>query len=243
MRNYLNIIIFTPDDLEIIKGSPNIRRNLLNIQLSQISQEYLKSINEYNKILKTRNEYLKIIFSNSIADKTYLDIITDKLIEKAIIIYQSRKRYIDCINLEIDDYFHKIYGEKGLKVSYIPNISLDDFEYETIRKRLNAGWSLEEIINTPVKEYNKYYLPCNNSTKLLKEHCKNNNYNYNSIVSYINKYNLQPHEALAKWLKMKNNVNIAQIAKELGVSRQAIHQRLQRGQSLEQIMISLSKKV
>ncbi len=134
--SYLNIIIFTPDDLEIIKGSPNIRRNLLNIQLSQISQEYLKSINEYNKILKTRNEYLKIIFSNSIADNTYLDIITDKLIEKAIIIYQSRKRYIDCINLELDDYFHKIYGEKGLKVLYVPNISFDDFEYETIRKKL-----------------------------------------------------------------------------------------------------------
>ena len=134
--SYLNIIIFTPDDLEIIKGAPNIRRNLLNIQLSQISQEYLKSINEYNKILKTRNEYLKIIFSNSIADNTYLDIITDKLIEKAIIIYQSRKRYIDCINLEIDDYFYKIYGEKGLKISYIPNITFDDFEYETIRKKL-----------------------------------------------------------------------------------------------------------
>jgi DNA replication and repair protein RecF len=37
----LNVIIFTPDDLEIIKGSPSIRRNLLNIQLSQISKQYL----------------------------------------------------------------------------------------------------------------------------------------------------------------------------------------------------------
>ena len=60
--SYLNVIIFTPDDLEIIKGSPNVRRNLLNIQLSQISKEYLKYYNEYNKLLKTRNEYLKILF-------------------------------------------------------------------------------------------------------------------------------------------------------------------------------------
>ena len=36
--SYLNVIIFTPDDLEIIKGSPNVRRNLLNIQLSQLSK-------------------------------------------------------------------------------------------------------------------------------------------------------------------------------------------------------------
>ena len=87
----LNVIVFTPDDLDIIKGSPNIRRNLLNIQLSQISKVYLNTYNEYNKILKTRNEYLKILFSSSIADKKYLDVITDRLIEKAIIIYQKRK--------------------------------------------------------------------------------------------------------------------------------------------------------
>ena len=72
--SYLNIIVFTPDDLEIVKGSPNVRRNLLNIQLSQLSKEYLKNYNEYNKLLKTRNEYLKILFNNSIADTNYLDI-------------------------------------------------------------------------------------------------------------------------------------------------------------------------
>ena len=46
----LNVIVFTPDDLEIVKGSPNIRRNLLNIQLSQISKKYLNTYNEYNKL-------------------------------------------------------------------------------------------------------------------------------------------------------------------------------------------------
>ena len=35
---------------------------------------------EYNKLLKTRNEYLKVLFNNNIADKTYLDIITDNVI-------------------------------------------------------------------------------------------------------------------------------------------------------------------
>ena len=54
----LNIIVFSPDDLEIIKGSPSVRRNLLNIQLSQISKVYLNVYNEYNKLLRTRNEYL-----------------------------------------------------------------------------------------------------------------------------------------------------------------------------------------
>ena len=139
VANYISnliVIVFTPDDLEIIKGSPNIRRNLLNIQLSQLSKEYLNVYNEYNKLLKTRNEYLKILFNNSIADTNYMDIITEKLIEKAIVIYQKRKEYIDFINLNINKYFEDISGDKNISVKYVPNIEFGDFEYETIRKKL-----------------------------------------------------------------------------------------------------------
>ena len=134
--SHLNVIIFTPDDLEIIKGSPNVRRNLLNIQLSQISKDYLKYYNEYNKLLKTRNEYLKILFNNSIADATYLDIITDKLIEKAILIYQKRKEYIEYINLNINKYYKKIGNDEGLIIKYIPNINIEEYDSESIRKKL-----------------------------------------------------------------------------------------------------------
>ena len=132
----LNIIVFSPDDLEIIKGSPNVRRNLLNIQLSQISKIYLNIYNEYNKLLRTRNEYLKVLFQNSIADSSYLDIITDKLIEKATFIYQKRKEYLDLINESINTYYKDINGEVGLLVRYEPNIEFSDYDGETIRKTL-----------------------------------------------------------------------------------------------------------
>ena len=142
----LNVIVFTPDDLEIVKGSPNIRRNLLNIQLSQISKKYLNTYNEYNKLLKTRNEYLKILFNNSIADKNYLDIITDKLIEKAIIIYQQRKEYLDLINSSIDNYYKYISDDSGLEVVYVTNVEINNYETDSIRKLLKNKFS---------KNYNK----------------------------------------------------------------------------------------
>ena len=120
--SYLNVIIFTPDDLEIVKGSPSVRRNLLNIELSQISKQYIKYYNEYNKLLKTRNEYLKVLFNNNIADENYLDIITDKLIEKAVFIYQKRKEYLDLVNKNIDEYYNFISGDSGLRIKYVHNI-------------------------------------------------------------------------------------------------------------------------
>ena len=132
----LNVIVFSPDDLEIIKGSPNVRRNLLNIQLSQISKVYLNIYNEYNKLLRTRNEYLKVLFQNSIVDSNYLDIITNKLIEKAIVIYQKRRQYIDLINNNINSYYNDISGENGIVVKYEPNIEFESFESEEIRKTL-----------------------------------------------------------------------------------------------------------
>lgn len=139
IKNF-HVVIFTPDDLEIIKGSPNIRRNLLNLELSQISQKYLATSNEYNKILKTRNEYLKILFSNHIADKTYLDILTEKLIEKAVYIYQERKKYLEKIDQNIDSIFLNITKESSLQLKYVPNIEIESFEEEQLKEQLRKSF-------------------------------------------------------------------------------------------------------
>ena len=132
----LNVIVFTPDDIEIIKGSPSIRRNFLNLEISQLSKEYLNIYNEYNKILKTRNEYLKIMITNALADKHYLDIITDKLIEKAVIIYQYRRKYIDNVNKNIRKIFFDISHSDGLYILYEPNINFENYESSFITQRL-----------------------------------------------------------------------------------------------------------
>ena len=65
-----------------------------------------------------------------------MDIITDKLVEKAVIIYQKRREYVDLINMNIDKYYKDIAEVSGLKVIYIPNIEIDNYESEEIRKRL-----------------------------------------------------------------------------------------------------------
>ena len=134
----LNIISFTPDDLEIIKSSPSVRRNILNIQLSQLSKKYLNTYNEYNKLLKVRNEYLKILLTNSIADKKYLEVITDKLIEKAIVIYQERKEYIDSINEYMSLIYQDITGCEGLFLEYIPNVAISDYSVDALREVLHT---------------------------------------------------------------------------------------------------------
>ena len=136
----LNVILFTPDDLEIIKGSPSIRRNLLNIEISQISNRYITVLNEYNKILKTRNEYLKMLYVNHFSDKKYLDIITEKLIEKAVDIYKERKYFIDAINKNIEKIYYEITGIHNLRIKYINNCDIEDYNDDKIKEILNKKY-------------------------------------------------------------------------------------------------------
>ena len=133
----LNVIIFTPVDIDIVKSSPNIRRNLLNLELSQISNSYLNMYNEYNKLLKIRNEYLKkLSYNYTYSDKLYFDIITDKLIERAVPIYMKRLKFIDLINEKINFYFSKIMNDGNLNIKYVSNILLDSNDDEVISNNL-----------------------------------------------------------------------------------------------------------
>lgn len=117
----MNVIMFTPDDLDIVKKSPLIRRNFINIELCQLYNKYLVVLNEYNKILKMRNEYIRKNFSN--IDYKYFEVLTSNLVDRAIIIYKYRDDYFNDINCYLDDIFYKIMRKKGLNVIYKKNIS------------------------------------------------------------------------------------------------------------------------
>lgn len=132
----LNVILFSPEDVETIKGSPSLRRELINIEISQISQKYINFYNEYNKILKMRNDYLKMIYINGISDYRYLDVLTDNLIERSAYIYSERKQFLDKINNEIGIIYEKIAGKNSLNIKYITNIEINNFEISNLKKVL-----------------------------------------------------------------------------------------------------------
>lgn len=119
----LNVIIFSSDSIRIFKEGPSNRRKYFNIQISQINKKYLNDLNNYNLILRQRNEFLKIININKKSDVDYFNIITDKYIDLSLDIYKFRKKYIDLVNKYIADIFYSITGLKGLSLIYSSNIS------------------------------------------------------------------------------------------------------------------------
>ena len=120
----------------MIKTSPSTRRDVLNISICQFNKEYFKTLNEYNKLLKLRNDYLKRILINSISDVKYFDILTNKLIEKAVYIYIERNNYINLINKYLPDIFEHICLNPNLIIKYSPNIDLNNYNEETLKNIL-----------------------------------------------------------------------------------------------------------
>src|SRR5699024_551397 len=89
----LNVVMFAPEDLALVKGSPSIRRRFIDMELGQIEPVYLYHLAEYQKILRQRNQLLKQL-SYQKQDTTLLAIYTEQLIEHAVIILQKRFSFL-----------------------------------------------------------------------------------------------------------------------------------------------------
>lgn len=123
----LRVIIFSPDDIRLLRDSPGNRRRFLNIELSQLYDKYVKLLSEFNIILKQRNEYLKIIKNGSF-NLEYFNILNDKYASLAVEIYLYRNNFINMINDFIDDKYYFISGDKDLVVKYISDVDIDNKE-------------------------------------------------------------------------------------------------------------------
>ena len=139
----INAIMFCPDDLEIIKGSPQTRRSFFNVEISGFDNNYARYLSEYNKVLKTRNEYLK---KNETLNKEYFDILTDKLIDLNIKIYLERRNFVDKINKYIRNIYMNITDKDNIKVYY--DSFIEDTEDENLKFQLQTKY--DSLFNNEV---------------------------------------------------------------------------------------------
>lgn len=118
---YFNVVVFSPDDLELIKGSPSERRRFLDVNIGQIDHEYLESLIRFKKILKERNEYLKNA-SEQLASDPFLGVLDTSLIEQSRIIIERRTAFVEELNRVVRPINSQLSAEKEqLEVVYAPN--------------------------------------------------------------------------------------------------------------------------
>lgn len=131
----INVILFYPDDLKLIKDSPVERRRFINRELSHISKVYCADIIEYNKILNQRNELLKKIpFKKELAET--IDIWDEQLSSKGAKIILKRSSFCKSLN-DVSSKIHSniTKGKEKLTVNYDTSV-MNLENYDTIKSDL-----------------------------------------------------------------------------------------------------------
>ena len=117
----LNVVLFSPEDLQIVKGSPALRREFINREFYQFSRIYHKYNLMYQHLLKQRNSYLKDMRKNPKDEMalTYLETLTSQLAKVALYITKERVSFVqDISKLTYKNMLNISNGQETLKIRY-----------------------------------------------------------------------------------------------------------------------------
>ena len=131
----VNVIFFSPEDLNIIKNGPSERRRFIDLELCQLNKLYVHNLVQYNRVVVQRNKLLKEMdFDPSL--KETLDVWDVQLVNYGKQLIRIRTGFIRELNDLIRDIHFHLSGEKeNLEVRYEPNVTEDSFEEALERNR------------------------------------------------------------------------------------------------------------
>ena len=129
----VNLVFFSPEDLNIIKNGPGERRRFMDLELSQLDKVYLSDLANYNRIINQRNRLLKDC-QNRAELNEMLDLWDMQLIQYGSRIMERREKFLEEVNEIISGIHYKLTGgRETITISYEKNIG--QMEFESVLKK------------------------------------------------------------------------------------------------------------
>ena len=129
----INIVFFSPEDLNIIKNGPAERRRFMDLELAQLDKVYLNDLSNYNRIVNQRNKLLKDVYDRKDLLET-LDVWDIQLVTYGNRIIERRKLFINQMNEIIGNVHEKLTGgRERIKLLYEPGVK--EYSFEDLLKK------------------------------------------------------------------------------------------------------------
>lgn len=123
LSNLVNVIVFEPKDALMFNGSPLVRRNFLDVNLSKHSSIYLENLMTFDKLLKERN----LILKDDNIDMTQLGVVTEQLISVQESLCKYRQAYVGEINKILSKVIVAIKGDNQVaQIEYASFVKVDE---------------------------------------------------------------------------------------------------------------------
>lgn len=119
----LRVVLFLPQDVQLLTGSPSGRRRYLDITLCQIDPIYCRTLSHYNKVLEQRNALLRQLAEGK-GNREVLPVFTDKLVHLGSQIFARRAAFIAEMAREAQRIYYEelTSGGESIRLSYLPRI-------------------------------------------------------------------------------------------------------------------------
>ncbi|WP_310551768.1 DNA replication/repair protein RecF [Paenibacillus glufosinatiresistens] len=128
----LNVVMFAPEDLEIVKGTPGVRRRFLDMEIGQVQPSYLYHLQQYQKVLLQRSNLLKQLW-NKDSGREMLDIWDEQLAAHGVKIVRKRKEFIKKLQVWAESIHRGITnGGEALELLYVPSFGSREEEDEAV---------------------------------------------------------------------------------------------------------------
>ena len=134
----LNVVLFAPEDLALVKGAPQVRRQFMNMEFGQMSSAYLYNVSHYHSLLQQRNQYLKHLRSGEQTDRILLGVISDQLAQYGAAIVMARFKLLK----QLEQWAQKLHEhislqKEQLQLKYVTQLTIDDqTPVEDLQKQL-----------------------------------------------------------------------------------------------------------
>ena len=114
----VGVVVSSPDDIDLVKGSPGHRRQFMDIAISQMSRQYLASLQKYVRALAQKNRLLKAVQSGR-AGASDIAVWDQTLVTAGAAVVDARLEFLDTIGREVETNFSTISGvETGIDLTY-----------------------------------------------------------------------------------------------------------------------------
>ncbi len=124
-------VIFTPDHLNLAKGSPEFRRRFIDMAICQSFPKYVAALNEYNRLCSQKNALLKKSFNMGENSRKLLGVYNEKMAHAAGIISVNRQKYIKALSSQSRVFHEEISsGNEKLSLEYMTNVGNEEFTKE-----------------------------------------------------------------------------------------------------------------
>lgn len=148
LLGHLHVVLFLPEDIDLVAGSPGGRRRYLNALLSQVDPRYYRLLRQYSKVTYQRNHLLKRIRDNR-ANPDELSFWDQQMLDKGAYLIARRRQLLTQMNRYIAEVHPALTGQdETLRLSYAPSLALDPAD-----PALSASRPLEALTEAIAARY------------------------------------------------------------------------------------------